>query len=176
MFVPVTVKVNGSTEYSRGFDVIGDKLAAFADSAGDMTVPLTEIGETLMATVAATMGSQGAGGWQVLSEPYGPWKQRHVPGVPMLVGIRPTGGKGTRPQTYGVSGAMLHSLLDAGTALRVTPELMTYTPDSDIAGYHEDGTSKMPARPPVALTPAVLHSWDRSFVTWLSGLVEKANA
>lgn len=180
MFVPIKVTVNDSVEYDRGFNAIGDKLLAFGKSAGDMTEPLTEIGETLMANVAATMGAQGAGAWAPLSTPYGPWKESKVGGVPMLVGIRPL-HKGsrehpTRPESYGVSGSMLRSLLDAGTALHVSPKRMVYSPTSEIAGYHEDGTEKMPARPPVALTPAVLHSWDRSFVTWLAGLVEKVNA
>lgn len=177
MFVPVKITVNGSTSYDRGFNAIGDRLVAFGRAAEDMTEPLTAIGNTLVTSVAATMAAQGAGAWPGLSTPYGPWKQEHVPGIPMLVGIRPT-KKGTRehptrPQTYETSGTMLRELLDRAVALHVTPNRMVYTPDSDIAGYHEDGTSKMPARPPLALTPAMLHSFDREFVGWLARLVKE---
>lgn len=176
MFIQTTVKVNGSTEYNRGFDLVAEKLTAFAEKAGDMTVPLTAIGENLMLTVASTLASQGDGGWPALSTPYGPWKHRHAPGVPMLVGLQRTGPKGKRPQTYGISGATVRSLLDTGAALHVTAKRMLYSPDSEIAGYLQDGTSKMPARPPVILSPATLHSWDREFTTWISELASQIDA
>lgn len=180
MFVPVRITVNGTTEYDRGFQLVGDRLRAFQTAAGNMTEPLSAIGDTLVTSVAATMSSQGAGAWPALSVPYGPWKQSHVGGVPMLVGIRPVrkGSRAhpTRPQSYTVSGQMLRSLLDRAAALHITPRRLLYAPDSDIAGYHETGTTRMPARPPLALTPAMLHSFDREFATWINRLVQDANA
>ncbi len=177
MFVPISVKVNGSTEYSRGFDVIGAKLRAFQESAGDLTEPLTAIGNTLMTSIAATMSSEGAGAWPPLSPDYGAWKAARS-NAQMLVGLRPlhkgTREHPTRPETYAVSGRMKTELLAKEEALNVEPKRMIYAPISDIAGFHETGTSKMPARPPVMLTPATLHSWDREFVSYFNALIERS--
>jgi hypothetical protein len=178
MFVPVRITVNGTANYDRGFDLAGKRLLAFKRAAEDMTEPLTAIGETIVTSVAATMAAQGAGAWPGLSTPYGPWKQKHVAGVPMLVGLRPlhkgTREHPTRPETYGISGAMAKSLLNRSEALHIEPQRMLYAPTSPIAGYHEDGTTKMPARPPLALTAAMLHSFDREFVTWINDLVQES--
>lgn len=173
MFVPVNINVQAGDEqtiYSRGIDVLGDRLMALELRARDMSEPFATIGGMLALRVKSQFSTQGAAGlggaWQQLSEPYGSWKESKVPGLPILVGIHPTGGKGQRPQTYATSGAMRRSLLDP-LATHVSPHRLLYTPDSPYAGYHQTGTSKMPARPPVALGPGALHMFDRVFVAWL---------
>ncbi len=184
MFVPVSITVGAgeksSALYSRSIELTARQLTAFSAQAGDMTVPLTEIGADLRTQVAAqfaTEGAQGATGkWAVLSDPYGMYKGRHVPGAPILVGIRHT-PKGTREHpnrggSWQVSGKMMLSLLDP-LATHVLPQRLLYAPTSDIAGWHETGTPRMPARPPVDLSLVFLHSVDRAFVSWLAAIASK---
>ena len=183
MFVPVQIGMNAGHEqsmlYDRSIELTSRQMEAFARAAGDMTEPLSEIGSDLHVAVSAqfaTEGAQGAtGAWAPLSEAYGEWKQARS-AAPILVGLSPvdkgTRESPTRPQTYEPSGMMRRQLLDP-LATHVTPRRMLYAPDSDIAGYHETGTEKMPARPPVDLGATFLHSLDRTFVSWIARLVER---
>jgi hypothetical protein len=174
VFVPVTITANGEAVYSTGFDML-------ASESRDQTIPLSGIGSRLVESVGAQFGTEGSHSghpWVQLSERYGKWKESRVPGLPILVGIRPE-SKGTRekphrPQTYVPSGRMRRELLDMAS-VRTTPTRMVYAPVSDIAGYHQDGTPKMPARPPVDLTLTELHEWDRIYVRWMNGLIAQAS-
>lgn len=169
MFVPVNITTNGEAIYARGFDMLERE-------AGDLTVPLSAIGGRLIEDVGAQLGTEGSWSgnpWQQLSDKYQKWKDQHVPGLPKLVGIRRTGDIGQRPQTYERSGRMRAELLDAAS-VHVSPRRMIYAPTSDIAGYHEFGTSKMPARPPVEVPPGELREWDRLFIRWMNGLLVQA--
>lgn len=167
MFVPVSVQVDGVTEASRGFEMLSRQ-------AKDMSGPLGEIGASLMEAVEAQYMSEGAWSgtsWAPLLPAYGEWKDRHVPGAPMLVGLTPdhkgTRQHPTRPQHYHVSGKMLRAVLDP-MALHVRPTYALYEPENRIARYHQEGTSKMAARPVIVLTPTLLREWDRIFVRWLN--------
>lgn len=174
MFVPVSIQANGETVYKTGFEMLERE-------ARDMTVPLSTVGHRLVEDVGAQFGSEGGWSghpWVELSPAYGTWKEERVPGLPILVGIRPT-RKGTRekpirPQTYEPSGRMRAELLDLAS-VNVSPQRMMYAPVSDIAGYHQEGTEKMPARPPVDITLAELHEWDRVWVRWMNGLITQAS-
>ena len=190
-FVPVSITVgsggHGSAAYDRSIELTARQLAAFESEARDMTEPLTAVGQDLRVQIEAafaTEGSSGASGkWVALSPNYATWKAEKGPGLPILVGLRPTSWVGHRPakrnmnQTYAVSGQMMRSLLmplqDLAT-WKVTPTRLLYEPSSEIAGYHEEGTDKMPARPPVDLSLTFLHSVDRTFVRWLAALIAKA--
>lgn len=174
MFVPVTIRANDSAIYQTGFDMLSREAA-------DMTVPLSGIGSRLVEDVGAQFGTEGSWSghpWMQLSEPYAAWKEARVSGLPILVGIKPehkgTRAKPTRPQHYTTSGRMRDELLDMGS-VRVSPKRMLYAPISDIAGFHQEGTPKMPARPPVDLTLMELHEWDRIFVRWMNGLIAQAS-
>lgn len=179
MFVPVQIRLGAGGEQRSGYDrqleLTERQMVAFEHAAGDMTEPLAAIGADLRTNVAAQFATQGAAGatgrWQVLSEPYGAWKSKHS-AAPILVGLQPTGQKGQRPQTYKPGGQMRRELLNP-LATHVSPRRLLWAPDSNIAGFHETGTEKMPARPPVDLTLRFLHSVDRSFVVWLGGLMDK---
>lgn len=169
MFVPVQINTNGEAIYARGFDMLETQ-------ARDMTIPLSTIGGRLLEDVGAQFGSEGAWSgnpWAQLSEKYAKYKDQKAPGLPKLVGMKRTGDIGQRPQTYARSGKMRVELLDPG-AVHVTPRRMAYTPTSDIAGFHEFGTDRMPARPPVEVPPGELREWDRSMVRWLNGLLVQA--
>ena len=166
MWLPVQVSVDGQVTVVRA-------LEAVAKDTQDLSVPLSGIAGRLHDAVGAQLVSEGTWGgapWKRLSAKYAAWKEARVPGLPKLVGIRPTGGKGQRPQTYMESGRMRASLLDPGE-LHVGTRRLVYSPTSGVAGYHEVGTEHMPARPPVELTPAELHEWDRIFVRWVNGLI-----
>lgn len=186
-FVPVSIRLGDQSEplYSRQIELTARQLAAFEHEARDMFEPLHAIGEDLRTNIQASFGSQGATGatgrWTPLSPTYADWKAKHKPGLPILVGLRPTGpvspggGRNTH-QTYGTSGRMMRALLAPLQDLvtwQISPTRLRYVPDSPYAGYHETGTDKMPARPPVDLTLRFLHSVDRQFVRWLAAVIKR---
>lgn len=191
-FIPVSISgINNGPEYSRQIELTTRQLAAFEHEAGDMTVPLTKVAIDLHTQVEASFASQGATGvsgpWVELSPAYATWKAEKGPGLPILVGLEPTRWVGHRSnppgerrnvhQEYKVSGRMMKEMLvpvKDGLTWRISPTRMRYTPDSDIAGFHETGTDDMPPRPPVDLSIAFLHSIDRQFVRWLAGVIKKA--
>jgi hypothetical protein len=190
--MPVAIRVGSgdseATLYDRRIDLIGDRLTAFGRASGDMTEPLTTVGETLHDMILGQFTSQGGTGltgrWQPLSEAYAAWKDSKHPGLPILTGVRPTGWVGhagdpageqrNTSQTYEESGAMRLSLLDPA-ATHVTPKRLLYSPTSDIAGWHQTGTETMPARPPVDLRPTDLRVFDRTFAGWLADLVKRSD-
>jgi hypothetical protein len=166
VFVPIRISTNGTVQYERGFEMLGKQ-------AKDMTLPLSWIGRRLLTGISAQFESEGGWSgnpWTALSGPYENWKEQKVPGLPMLVGVRRTGSAGQRPQTYERSGQMKDELLSPESMI-AGPQRMVYAPHSDIAGFHQDGTERMPARPPVDIPLAEYHEWDRTFVRWLNGLI-----
>lgn len=192
-FVPVDIRFQDSAtpRYSRQIELTERQLAAFRHEAGDMSPAFERIADDLRTNIEAAFGSQGANGmsgpWTQLSPGYGAWKARRAPGVPILVGLRPTSwvGKRTNPpgeqrnpnQEYEASGKMMRQLLVPladHITWQISPTRLRYTPVSDIAGYHETGTDDMPPRPPVDPTVSFLHSVDRTFVRWLAAAMRRA--
>ncbi len=188
MFIPVGIQVAGGGRRQQGYNRIIDtsgKFEAVATEARDMRVPLERIGEDLHRQIAAafaTEGSSGASGkWTQLSPAYGAWKTARS-AAPMLVGVRPAQKRTRRSprtpaQTYLPSGLMRRQLLvplsDTST-WHVDARRLVYAPLSDIAGFHQTGTPRMPARPPVDLSVTFLHSIDRQFIVWLNELMQHA--
>jgi len=185
LFVPVGISVGAGGSKSAGYSRIIETSAKFdriATQVRDMTEPFTQIGEDLHVQIGAAFATEGATGasgkWRVLSPTYGAWKQKHVPGAPILVGLRPqhkgTREHPTRPQSYAVSGRMRQQLLmplSDRTTWHVGPKRLLYAPLSNYAGFHQTGTSRMPARPPVDVTLTFLRSIDRTFVIWMNRLL-----
>lgn len=171
MFVPVSV---------HGTEVDYRSWEEFADALKDMSGPLGYIGDRLLDGVAKQFESEGGYGgrpWVQLSSAYGKWKGTRGPGLPLLVGLRPTNKVGTRAnpvmgKTYAVSGKMRAELLTP-SALTVGTQRMVYAPVSGIAGFHQEGTEKMPERPPVVIPLRELDEWDEIFGSWLDGLIER---
>ena len=147
----------------------------------DKTAPLTRIGEELHMHLEAAYTSEGAlgasGRWVPLTRRYGQWKHRHGPGVPILVGLRRTGVKGQRPQSYEPSGRMRRQVLaplqDTAT-WQINRSRMRYTAQSGIAPWHQSGTRHMKARPPVDPPRAWLGEIDRAFMGWLDDLIQQS--
>lgn len=174
MFLPVTIKA-GRIEY--------EPLEELVVSLKDMRAPLAYVGDRLRAGVAEQFESEGAWGgqpWADLTENYRNWKAEHGPSLPKLVGLRAVGRKGTRTspisgKRYTTSGKMRVELL-APSAVTVSEKRMVYAPVSKIAGYHQEGTPKMVARPPVVIPLRELDEWEAAFGEWLDGLVERVNS
>jgi len=132
--------------YSRGFQ-------AMAFAVEDMHEPLRRIADDLRDWIGEQFYTEGAArssGWAPLSPRYAEWKESHYPGMPILVR----------------TGQMRGELLDPAV-FHVDRHRMVYAPISDIAGYHQFGTYKMPARPPVVVTEKDKRTIDREFLTWL---------
>lgn len=146
----MTFRLGDTTKYSRGFEML-------ATRAKDLTVPLTEIGVRLIRSIGVQFATEGAWAgspWRPLTDKYAAWKEQHYPGRPILV----------------ASGAMRSSMLNPGRGLRILPTRLLYSPESDVAIYHQEGTDRMVARPMVELPLVELHEFDRIFVRWLRGL------
>lgn len=151
----------------EGVDV--DSFGYAADALENMTAPLTLMGDDILKSTAEGFATDGASNdrpWEDLTPEYGRWKVEHGPGVPKLVGLRSEGMKGSRPQTYGVSGEMKKDLL-APDSLHITPRSLMYLPLSEIAGFHQTGTPRMVARPPVVITERQLIGWDGILADWV---------
>lgn len=160
--------------------VLSDRFIRLDREMDDLSVPLGLVGQNLMQRIGAqftTEGFSGATGrWRPLSYNYGRWKEHRAPGTPILVGIRPT-QKGSRKhpnqhESYTVSGRMKYELLDP-LAMHIAPQRLLYAPTSDIAGYHQTGTAKMPARPLISVYPSTLREWDRYFVAYISKVTKE---
>lgn len=82
-------------------------------------------------------GVGSTGSWAALSPKYGAWKARRFPGAPIL--------QRTRAMMRGLTDS------DASTARRVVSDsAMSYgTSGVEYASFHQTGTRKMPARPPI---------------------------
>ena len=95
----------------------------------------------------ASQGSRGGNPWVKLSEGYGKWKALHHPGKPLLV----------------VDGTLRDSLQGKGDgAIRdIQPDSLTLGSSIPYAAYHQRGTSRMPARPPMVITPSDLGQFTR---------------
>lgn len=170
MFVPVKI---------TGDHVDYVPLEEFGTAVGDMRKPLELIGQRIRANVAEGFATEGASGdrpWAQLKDGYRKWKEARVSGLPILIGVKGSGGKGTRtnpkPKAYSASGKMREELL-APDAVKVTVNRLVYAPLSDIAVWHQEGTPRMASRPPVVITLRELAQWDRIFTGWLDGLLER---
>lgn len=86
----------------------------------------------------ASEGAYGSGGWPPLSEDYRLWKERKRPGVPILQ----------------FDGDLYRSLTQdsaPGAIREITPLSLTFGTSIPYAKYHQEGTPRMPARPPLIL-------------------------
>lgn len=134
-------------------DVLGTRqvdrtLTRWADALKDARPLWEELAAEFGRANAQQFGSQGAasGGWAALSPGYAEWKARHYPGAPILVR----------------TGALMRSLTARPYGVeRITRDSLTVGTNIDYAWYHQHGTSRMPARPPVEFTDARRREWVR---------------
>lgn len=150
-FVRVRFATPGERTYSRGF-------YAMAGAVGDMSPVMERIGDDVRQGVLAQFTTEGAAKgspWAPLEPEYGRWKDAHYPGAPILV------------QT----GQMRSQALNP-SALRTTRTSMRYEPGGRVWRYHQSGTSRMPRRPLVVITPNDRRQWDRYWAEWLAAARE----
>ena len=156
MLKRVSFRVEGEGQIERAFELE-------AKMAEDMSVPLSRMADVILQKVNEQFTTEGAhseaGGWKPLSPEYAAWKAKHYPGAPILVR----------------TGKMKELLLDKTSAVTVEKQRMIYHPRSEYAGYHQRGTSKMPARKPVNLTMADRKAaLNTVFTEWVNEMKHKA--
>ena len=128
---------NGLTTLTAAFERAGAELA---DLSRYLFPRLTALFES---TIADQFDAEGqgpqAGSWAPLSSSYAAWKQAHYPGQPKLV----------------LSGALRAGLTQSSSpnAMRsMDGDVFRFgTRGLDYASFHQTGTGKMPARPPIDL-------------------------
>lgn len=84
--------------------------------------------------------SSAVGQWKPLTRAYAQWKEKKAPGKPILELTGALRASLTRPNAR-------------GSIRRVTDEEMLVGSAIPYAVFHQGGTRKMIARPPIALTP-----------------------
>lgn len=131
----IQIDVTGMAEMVRA---VGD----FAEGMTDFSEVWPDVRDEFFAIEREQFESEGAQGdaaaWQPLSPHYAAWKDRNFGGMPILQR----------------TGALMASL--AGDAANVDMQSDSLTIGSSVAYaiYHQEGTSRMPARPVIDLTLA----------------------
>lgn len=144
MAFELNLDLSGDTQLMAGF-------SRFADDVKDLSEAFREIAQDFHQTVEKkqfeTEGAYGSGGWKPLSDNppgkgYASWKAKNYPGRPLLV----------------QSGLMKESLMGENpySIEDIQPLQMRLGTQIKYALYHQKGTSKMPARPVIALSPSVI--------------------
>lgn len=125
-----------------GAKILHRNLMRFAENLAAPVAALEVAADHLRAAAAKQFGTEGgyaSGGWAPLADSTVAEKAR----------------KGQSPQILRATGALMDSLIDkfdAGHIERLSPNTLTFGSMIPYGGYHQTGTSRMPKRPPVALT------------------------
>jgi phage gpG-like protein len=130
----ITVEVKGADELQRA-------LTELAKKTGDLRPVWSRIAVEFYRRERDLFSSQGEGAWVQLSPSYSSWKQKHFPGLPLLV----------------LSGNLRESLGGRGGSFSVyeaEPLSLSIGTSVPYAQFHQTGTSKMPARPPIIIDDA----------------------
>ncbi|KPV42020.1 phage virion morphogenesis protein [Alicyclobacillus ferrooxydans] len=110
-----------------------------------------------------TFASEGPG-WRPLSSKYKAWKERHYPGMPILVRTGALKASLTEPYGEGVIYEVYPQELTLGSDLKTKNG---YT----LATLHQFGSVKVadhpPKRPPVQITGELQTRWNQRLATWL---------
>jgi len=146
----VHLELLGETLYDRAFQLTSER-------AEDMSEPLGQIGERLLAAIERQFETEGRTGlghkWAPLDDDYRAWKEAHYPGQPILQ----------------LTGAM-KAAMTSRRALTVTPRKLSYDPpppEDRKARWHHEGAGGLPARPIVVLNKGERRQIDRIFAAWL---------
>jgi phage gpG-like protein len=147
-FIQITTEVEGEDELSRAFGLMAAVVT-------DWRPFWPDIAAVFYVSESARFASEGFGAWPPLSDGYRKWKQKHYPGQKIL----------------SLTGALRESLTarGAGAIYVATAQELNIGTSIHYAKYHQTGTSRMPARPPVdlndddaiAMRQIALQSFDR---------------
>lgn len=120
-----------------GLKAINRTLEAYIDATTDLTPAWLKIGTALAQKNRQTF-ERGNTVWPALSEPYGSWKEAHFPGRPILVR----------------TGALYDHLTSEFDIAEVGRHSARFGTALGYGMYHQTGTPRMPARPPLAMDEA----------------------
>jgi len=137
--------------FSRWTEGLSDFAPALEDIADDFL--------KLEATQFATEGKTGSGGWKALSPDYAAWKATNYPGAKILER----------------DGWLRDSLTvkDAPFQIReITATEAVLGTNVPYGIYHQLGTRKMPARPPIELSESDKTRWGKLVHEWLYAMAK----
>lgn len=160
----------GPTQWHYGF-------SRFAEVLSDWRPVFQAIVDDWIKSETAQFSTQGAYGfgkqWQPLSDAYAKWKDEHAPGKPLLV------------LTGSMRNAVLHPTVEmtktrlvirvdhnpAGAAIRGKLGGVVASPDTPdrglLAGWHETGAGRLPARPILAMPQSQVTRWQKTFQSYM---------
>lgn len=131
-----TFSIDGVPEFDRGFSRVEQTLTDFRSV-------WPNVAKEFYAIEAGQFGSEGAKGasgkWAALSPAYAKYKAKAFPGLPILRATESLFDSLTSPDA-------------AASIFRVEQDAMTIGTKQEGAIYHQRGTGRMPARPPISLT------------------------
>lgn len=141
-----------------GIEIMRRRVTTYEMRLTDHTEPLTEIGQDLLQSFGANFVSQGgefAGGWAPLAPSTLQKKRSQV----MMV----------------ESGRLMGSLTNRGgeNVFNVTPNSLEVGTSVPYAGYHQHGTSKMPARMLVGWSLNMRQQVVRRFNEWVQRVISQ---
>lgn len=131
----ITCSIDGIEEMDR-------RLLRFSEKARDLSDAWDEVADVIMegeSRLFDTQGRAGAGGWAALA--------------PATVADKAR--RGADPRVLHDSGALRASLTERGASgqvLEVRPDGLRFGTSVAYAAFHQHGTSRMPARPPLRLS------------------------
>jgi hypothetical protein len=149
----ITVHISGDDEFERKVR----KLQLFFDDLRTFWPLLVPVFIGWLGAQFSTEGGWGGQTWAPLSPQYAVWKGTHYPGRTILIR----------------DGALRRAASEPRR--EATPRTLTLWIDDDVAGYHQDGTDRMPARPliPENLPQSALRDIDEAAHVYVSTLVRQ---
>lgn len=150
------------------FNVAGDQqvlrtFSRWAEGVQDLSPAFERIADDfskLSAEQFESEGAEGSGGWAPLSPRYAAWKAKRYPGAKILE--REGWLKGA------LAGDNEYRIREIGKTELALGAKLPY------ALYHQTGTRRMPARPPIQLTDADKRRWSKIVHEYLLELARSA--
>jgi len=132
--IQIRVSITGQERLRQAFT----KLAASIQDYSPAWDPITGIFQQAMRGQFASEGARGGKKWAPLSRGYARWKERIAPGRPILT----------------LTGDLVLSLIrqTGDTIHEEQPLSLSLGTRLPYAKFHQRGTKRMPARPPIVLT------------------------
>jgi phage gpG-like protein len=129
--MPIRIEIQGTQELSNAFTELSRRI-------GDLTPIWPRVAQVFYERERQLFDQQGEGNWRELSPRYGAWKQKHFPGYPLL----------QRSTEMAVS---LTNQTSPFSVLDMRPKNFAVGTSVPYAQFHQTGTSRMPARPPIII-------------------------
>lgn len=149
--IPIVLHIRVEAPEGPADQVLEAYNGLVAQRCQDFTPAWPDVRTAIQGNYARTFDAEGAveahQRWASLSENYARWKQRHYPGQPILSltgALRSHLAGGFPPPDEDI----------AAHSYTLTSALSTPS-GYDLAGLHQLGTHRMPARPPARLTSSL---------------------